>query len=97
MDYTAVLPDGQLFDFWEQEAYYERELHVCAVRGDDLNGDGSQDAPYATIQAAAIVATPGTRVVIHAGTYRECVKPARGGEMRPVSFLMKLPVTETLL
>lgn len=80
MDYTAVLPDGQLFEFWEQEAYYERELHVCAVRGDDVHGNGSPDAPYATIQAAAIVATPGTRVVIHAGTYRECVKPARGGE-----------------
>ncbi len=43
-------------------------------------GDGSPDAPFATINAAAAIAEAGTRVLIHQGTYRECVRPAFGGE-----------------
>lgn len=79
-DETAILPDGCAYGFWETDEAYDRELHVCAVRGDDQTGDGSLSAPFSTINTAAALATPGTRVVIHAGTYRECVSPARGGE-----------------
>ena len=43
-------------------------------------GDGSPDAPFATINAAAAIAEAGTRVLIHQGTYRECVRPAFGSE-----------------
>ena len=41
--------------------------------------DGSEAHPFRTINRAAQEAMPGTRVRIHAGLYRECVKPAMGG------------------
>lgn len=78
-DYTAVLPDGTDFVFWEKEQVYDRELHVDVQEGSDRTGDGSGRAPFASIQAAAAIAGPGTRVLIHAGIYRECVRPAQGG------------------
>ena len=43
-------------------------VHV-AVNGDDENGDGSMDNPYATITKAADVAQPGDTVFVHSGTY----------------------------
>lgn len=80
MDRTALLPDGTLFDFWEQEQVYERELHVNANHplADDGNS-GTIDKPFKTIQAAAQIAVAGTRVWIHAGEYREWVHPMHGG------------------
>ncbi|MBR0266620.1 MAG: right-handed parallel beta-helix repeat-containing protein [Clostridia bacterium] len=80
-DYSAILPDGSSFHFWEKDPVYARELFVSADNpaASDEN-DGSKDAPFRTIGRAAAVAEPGTRVRIHAGTYRECVRPARGGE-----------------
>lgn len=54
-----------------------REIHV-AKSGDD-SAVGSRDTPYLTINQAATVAQPGDIVTVHAGTYREWVKPARGG------------------
>lgn len=80
LDYAAVLPNGKSFDFWEEEAEYDRELHVDIHRGSDKPGDGSIKAPFASINEAAAIAGPGTRVIIHAGEYRECVRPAAGGE-----------------
>ena len=53
------------------------EIHV-AKTGDD-SGRGSEAAPYLTIGKAATVAQPGDIVTVHTGTYREWVKPARGG------------------
>ena len=76
-DLSAILPDGTSFDFWETDGICERELHVdCAA---PQGGDGSAAHPFTTIQAAARLATPGTRVLIHPGVYRECVRPAAGG------------------
>jgi hypothetical protein len=81
MDRTACLPDGNEFAFWEVEQKYERELHVnCKHPAASDENDGSQEKPFRTINAAAAIATPGTRVWIHGGEYRECVRPARGGE-----------------
>ena len=54
-----------------------REIHV-APSGSDT-GDGSAAKPYATIGKAADIARPGDVVTVHAGIYRECVKPRRGG------------------
>jgi len=54
-----------------------REIHV-ATTGDD-SGIGDQRRPFRTVGKAAEVALPGDIVTIHAGTYREWVKPARGG------------------
>jgi len=78
-DLTARLPDGTMFEFWETDRIYDRELHVDGSTAAD-DGDGSPERPFRTINAAAQAATPGTRVRIHAGTYRETVQPARGGE-----------------
>jgi len=79
-DFSAQLPNGQMFAFWEVEQTYERELHVDHQHphASDQN-DGAPARPFRTINAAAQAATPGTRVLIHAGTYRETVQPARGG------------------
>ncbi|MBP7401027.1 MAG: right-handed parallel beta-helix repeat-containing protein [Clostridia bacterium] len=79
MDLTAILPDGNGFEFWEEELLLDRTLHVRAENGTDASGDGSAGSPFSTINAAAAVAVPGTRVLIHGGTYRECVRPAMGG------------------
>ena len=79
-DYSALLPDGSSYGFWETEPVWERELFVNGsdpAASDD--NDGSEAHPFRTISRAAAEATPGTRVRIHAGLYRECVKPARGG------------------
>lgn len=45
-----------------------RELHV-ATTGNDATGNGSPGAPFRTIAHAVALATPGTAVRIHAGTY----------------------------
>jgi hypothetical protein len=52
-------------------------LHV-ATSGSDT-GDGSAQQPFRTINRAAEVAQPGDTVVVHAGEYREWVKPRYGG------------------
>jgi hypothetical protein len=45
-----------------------RVLHV-APNGSNNSGNGSAASPYATIAFAASLATPGTALVVHAGTY----------------------------
>ena len=79
-DLTAILPDGREFEFWEREPVFNRTLHVDggAPNASDDN-DGSAGAPLKTIDRAAQLAEAGTRVLIHAGLYRECVRPVRGG------------------
>lgn len=54
-----------------------REIHVAKTGDDSAAGDSAH--PYLTISKAAAVAQPGDTVIVHAGTYREWVKPARGG------------------
>ncbi|NOX53623.1 MAG: DUF1565 domain-containing protein [Planctomycetes bacterium] len=54
-----------------------REYHV-SVRGDDAN-PGTKTQPFRTIGRAAKVAKRGDVVIVHEGTYREKIEPARGG------------------
>jgi alpha-N-arabinofuranosidase len=54
-----------------------REIHV-ATTGNDA-AEGSAARPYRSISKAASVAAAGDRVTVHAGVYREWVRPARGG------------------
>ncbi|MBN1444256.1 MAG: right-handed parallel beta-helix repeat-containing protein [Planctomycetes bacterium] len=54
-----------------------REMHVAKTGSDAGRGDSSQ--PYLTIGKAAAEAEEGDTVIVHAGTYRERVSPARGG------------------
>jgi hypothetical protein len=80
-DLTLRLPNGDFFDIWEKEQVIDRELHVdCNNAAASDENDGSAAKPFRTINAAAAIATPGTRVLIHGGVYRECVHPARGGD-----------------
>ena len=77
---NAILPDGTSFAFWEKNCAWTQTLYVaCNDPSASDSGDGSEAAPFKTINAAAKVATPGTRIRIKAGLYRECVQPAMGG------------------
>lgn len=77
---NARLPDGTMFDFWEKDCTWTQTLYVdCNAANASDDNDGSEAAPFKTINAAARIATPGTRVRIHAGLYHECVQPAQGG------------------
>lgn len=51
----------------EQEKTEQKEIHVSAA-GNDETGEGTKDAPYATVSAAA-KASPGSVIIIHTGDY----------------------------
>ncbi len=74
------LPDGTEFARWEQPLSFSKTYYVdnTAPAADDA-GPGDRSRPFRTISQAAQVLQPGERVVIAAGVYRECVRPARGG------------------
>lgn len=74
------LPDGSEIRRWEQPRIFSKTYHVnnLSPSADD-GGPGDKARPFRTIGKAAEVLQPGERVVIAAGTYRECVRPARGG------------------
>ena len=49
---------------------------------------GSEADPFGTISAAADRMQPGDTCMIHAGTYRETVRPARSGtDGKPIRFV----------
>ena len=52
-------------------------LHVATDGAD--TADGSAGRPFRTINRAAELAQPGDTVLVHAGEYREWVRPRRGG------------------
>ena len=64
-----------------------KEYNV-SVNGNDKN-DGSVSKPLKTINFAAQLAKPGDIIIVHAGTYREWINPARGGESD--AFISPLP------
>src|SRR4051812_27145274 len=76
----ARLPDGTQFTFWEKPLSFSKTYYVDgSSRRSDDRGSGTLDRPFRSIGKAAEVLQPGERVVIAAGTYRECIRPARGG------------------
>ena len=82
-DLSAQLPNGEMFEFWEAEPKFERELHVdCNHPDASDDNDGSKDRPFKTINAAAQAATPGTRVLIHGGVYRKRYSRQWAGKAR---------------
>ncbi|OPZ26224.1 MAG: hypothetical protein BWZ02_02116 [Lentisphaerae bacterium ADurb.BinA184] len=80
MDAFDTLPDGTPFPFWDDRTAYRQVYHVAQghPRAADDN-PGTEAAPFASIGRAAQLLQPGEKVVVHAGVYRECVRPARGG------------------
>ncbi|MGO8786041.1 MAG: right-handed parallel beta-helix repeat-containing protein [Terriglobia bacterium] len=77
----ALLPDGTPFLTWTDQTRYTRTYHVSQnnPRASDEN-DGTEEHPFLTINHAAQVVKPGERVWIHAGIYRELVRPRLSGE-----------------
>ena len=59
------------------ESQNTKIVHV-AKNGSDSN-NGTKHEPFLTIGAAAKIAQPGDVIEVHEGTYREWVKPPRGG------------------
>ncbi|MBU2666221.1 right-handed parallel beta-helix repeat-containing protein [Actinoplanes bogorensis] len=53
------------------------EFHVATTGSDSASG--TADEPFRTINRAAALAQAGDTVTVHAGEYREWVKPRRGG------------------
>jgi hypothetical protein len=74
------MPDGTEYVSWEQPLTFSKTYYVDnnSVGADD-NGPGTKERPFRTVNKAAQILQPGERVVIASGTYRECVRPARGG------------------
>jgi len=68
--YVSLIASGGS-DIWASE------IHVAKTGSDSASG--SHTRPYLTINKAASVAQPGDTVTVHAGTYREWIKPIRGG------------------
>jgi len=76
----ARLPDGTEYVSWEKPLEFSKTYYVdgTSPKCDD-RGPGTAEQPFRTIGKAAEILQPGQRVVIAAGVYRECVRPARGG------------------
>lgn len=66
---------------------YEQTLHV-SVNG-SASGDGSPEAPFDSIQSALRRAAPGTRILVHPGTYRgrTSLTGLRGEPGRPIAIV----------
>lgn len=52
-------------------------IYHVSKNGNDM-GKGAVDSPFLTISRAAKIADEGDTVIVHSGTYRECVSPERG-------------------
>jgi alpha-L-arabinofuranosidase len=76
----VLLPDGQEFKTWETKPAFSRTYYVAQSHPNASdNNPGTEALPWKTINRAAQALQPGERVVVAAGTYRERVRPARGG------------------
>lgn len=66
---------------------YERTLYVSP--SGSPGGDGSADAPFDSIRSAVRKATPGTRIVVKAGTYagHTSLTGLRGEPDRPIAIV----------
>ena len=80
LDPPVMLPDGTDFRIWEQPARHLRTFFVAQKHPEASDDNpGSAERPWKTIGRAAAALGPGDRVIVHAGVYREWVRPARGG------------------
>jgi len=77
----VIMPDGTPFLSWSDQTHYTCTYHVNQnhPRASDDN-PGTEERPFRTISRAAQVVKAGERVSIHAGVYRELVRPRFSGE-----------------
>jgi len=75
-------------------AGFSKEYHV-AVNGSNKN-QGSAKQPFKTINFAAQLAIPGDVITVHAGTYREWINPANGGESDGKRIVYQAAAGETV-
>jgi len=76
----VYLPDGTEFKTWEAPLRFSKTHYVDQSHPEASNSNpGTKEKPLRTINRAAQVLEPGERVIVRAGTYREWVRPARGG------------------
>jgi len=81
MKESVIMPNGKPFEFWDDKTEYTRVYHVaCEHPNASDEGPGTETQPFKTINRAADVLKPTEKVIVHRGVYRECVRPARGGE-----------------
>ena len=81
LDPPVIMPDGSPFLTWDDQTHYTHTYHVsCNNPGASDENPGTEARPFLTINHAAQVLKPGERVWIHAGVYRELVRPLRSGE-----------------
>ncbi len=75
-----LLPDGKSFKYWEDSTHYSKIYHVAQnhPEASDKN-KGTVKQPFKTINRAAKILKPGEKVIVHAGVYREFVRPENGG------------------
>lgn len=79
-DLSSRLPNGDFFPLWEDETAYANFLYVdCSDKNASDSNPGTKELPLKTINAAAQLAEPKTKVIIKSGTYRETVSPTKGG------------------
>jgi hypothetical protein len=71
------------------------DYHVSPDGSDD--NDGSANAPFETISAAAEVAQPGEVITVHEGTYRERIDPPRGGTSEDERIVYRAPPDEDVV
>jgi hypothetical protein len=75
-----MLPDGTMFETWEQPLTFSTTYHVAQKHPQARDDNpGTEDKPWMTINKAAQTLQPGEQVVVHEGAYREWVKPELGG------------------
>lgn len=76
----VLKPSGEEFKFWRPETAFKKTYYVdgAAPKSSDQN-PGTAEAPFKTIGRAAELLQPGENVIVRAGTYRECIRPPRGG------------------
>ena len=66
----ALTHDWDDYTFWHDQTYYATTLYVDQKHPDAADSNpGTEAAPFRTINAAAQVAQPGTRVLIRGGLY----------------------------
>ena len=58
-------------NLYVNDSYVPADDHYTSAAGNDVTGTGTQSAPYATIQKAISVASPGDTIFVDAGLYSE--------------------------